>query len=80
MTKAERLQILNAQTIAYYSGLNGVEIKNIYHGIEDMICCVSGAFAGGKKVHCVKISCTKLGIPYFTINKQRIYLMDCIRT
>lgn len=30
------------ESIAYYSGLNGLEIKGIEHGIDDFIYCVSG--------------------------------------
>lgn len=32
------------ESIAYYSGLNGLEIKGIEHGIDDYIYCVSGAW------------------------------------
>lgn len=35
------------ESIAYYSGLNGLEIKGIEHGIDDFIYCVSGAWGGG---------------------------------
>lgn len=35
---------MNNETIAYYSGLNGLEIKGIEYGIEDCLYCVSGAF------------------------------------
>lgn len=30
--------------IAYYSGLNGLEIHGIEYGIDDYIYCVSGAW------------------------------------
>ena len=30
------------ESIAYYSGLNGIEIKGIEHGIDDYVYCVSG--------------------------------------
>lgn len=30
------------ESIAYYSGLNGLEIKGIEYGINDYIYCVSG--------------------------------------
>lgn len=36
------------ETIAYYSGLNGLEIKGIEYGIEDYVYCVSGAWAAEK--------------------------------
>lgn len=34
------------ESIAYYSGLNGLEIKGIEYGINDYIYCVSGAWGG----------------------------------
>lgn len=34
------------ESIAYYSGLNGLEIKGIEHGIDDHVYCVSGAWGG----------------------------------
>lgn len=30
------------ESIAYYSGLNGLEIKGIENGIDDYVYCVSG--------------------------------------
>ena len=39
------------ESIAYYSGLNGLEIKGIEHGIDDYIYYVSGAWGGGKAFH-----------------------------
>lgn len=33
----------NRKSIAYYSGLNGLEIKGIEYGINDYVYCVSGA-------------------------------------
>lgn len=35
------------ESIAYYSGLNGLEIKGIEHSIDDYVYCVSGAWGGG---------------------------------
>lgn len=36
------------ESIAYYSGLNGLEIKGIEYGINDHVYCVSGCWYGGK--------------------------------
>ena len=36
------------ESIAYYSGLNGLEIKGIEYGIDDFAYCVSGCWYGGK--------------------------------
>lgn len=35
------------KSIAYYSGLNGLEIKGIEYGINDLVYCVSGCWYGG---------------------------------
>ena len=49
------------ESIAYYSGLNGLEIKGIEYGIDDYIYCVSGAWGGGKAFHRCKIQYTRKG-------------------
>ena len=36
------------ESVAYYSGLDGLEIKGIEHGINDYVYCVSGCWYGGK--------------------------------
>lgn len=36
------------ESVAYYSGLNGLEIKGIEYGINDFVYCVSGCWYGGK--------------------------------
>lgn len=50
------------ESIAYYSGLNGLEIKGIEHGIDDYIYCVSGAWGGGKAFHRCKVQYLKAGL------------------
>lgn len=47
MTKKEYCK--NKKSIAYYSGLNGLEIKGIEYGINDFIYCISNCWYGGKK-------------------------------
>ena len=47
------------ESIAYYSGLNGLEIKGIEYGIDDFVYCVSGAWGGGKAFHRCKIYARK---------------------
>lgn len=36
------------ESVAYYSGFNGLEIKGIEYGIDDYLYCVSGCWYGGK--------------------------------
>lgn len=56
------------ESIAYYSGLNGLEIKGIEYGIDDYIYYVSGAWGGGKAFHRCKIQ-------YPRIRCKRLYAM-----
>lgn len=65
--------------IAYYSGLNGIEIHGIEYGIDDYIYCVSGAWGGGKAFHCCKIQYTGSGAAFFRVCGHRIPLDECIR-
>ncbi len=39
--------IINMESIAYYSGFSGLEIKHIKYGIDDYIYCVSGGWGCG---------------------------------
>lgn len=66
------------ESIAYYSSLNGLEIKGIEHGIDDYIYCVSGAWGGGKAFHRCKVY--YIGeVPYFRVHGYKIPLDECIR-
>ena len=67
------------KTIAYAGTLNGVEIKDIEHGIEDYVICVSNAWYNRQdmKAHRVKIYYEDR--PYFIIRGTKIYLDECLR-
>lgn len=67
-------------TVAYYSGLAGVEIHGIEYGIDDHIICVSGAWGGGKSYHRAKIHYNANGDAYFMLHGHRVPLSECIRT
>ena len=67
------------ESIAYYSGLNGLEIKGIEYGIEDHVYCVSGAWGGGKAFHRVKVQYTRKGAVFFVVHGYRIPLDECIK-
>mgnify|MGYP000006316399 FL=1 len=67
------------KSIAYYSGLNGLEIKGIEYGIDDYIYCVSGAWGGGKAFHRCKIQYTRKGAAFFRVYGHRVPLDECIR-
>ena len=70
------------ESIAYYSGLNGLEIKGIEYGIDDYIYCVSGAWGGGKAFHRCKIYYPANGkdSAFFRVHGHKIPLDECIRT
>lgn len=70
------------ESIAYYSGLNGLEIKGIEYGIDDYIYCVSGAWYGGKaarRFHRCKVQYTRKGAAFIRVHGYRIPLDECIR-
>ena len=77
IVKKVKQAIIDKPTIAYYSGYNGIEIKQIN---EDEVICVSGCFGSSKiqRVHCVKLY-TDCKEPYFMISNHRIYLKDCLK-
>lgn len=66
------------ESVAYYSGLNGLEIKGIEYGVEDYIYCVSGALGGGKGFHRCKICYSSAG-SFFRVHGYKIPLDECIR-
>ena len=67
------------ESIAYYSGLNGLEIKGIEYGVNDYVYCVSGAWGGCKAFHRVKVQYTSKGAAFFVVHGYRIPLDECIR-
>lgn len=68
------------ETVAYYSGLNGIEIKGIEHGIDDYVYAVLGAWCGQKTYHKTKVKYDSKGNPYFNVHGYKIPLDECIRT
>lgn len=43
------------RTIAYYSGLGGLEVRHISYGINDFIYLIAGAWSNNKSYHKLKI-------------------------
>ena len=70
---------LKNKSFAYYSGLNGLEFKQIEYGIEDYIYCVSGSWNGKPKYHKLKIYYDNNGNNYIKLHGYKIMLSDCIR-
>lgn len=70
------------ESVAYYSGLNGLEIKGIEYGINDFVYCVSGCWYGGKaarKYHRLKIQYDRRGEAFVRLDGYKIPLNECIR-
>lgn len=80
MTKQTKKQICESKvTVAYYSGLGGLETKYIEYGIDDYMYLVSGAWHGKRAYHRLKIhygakSC------YVHLYGQRCPLSEFIRS
>ena len=53
MTKKE--YCTDRPTIAYYSGLGGVEVRHISYDINDFIYLIAGAWSNSKSYHKLKI-------------------------
>lgn len=72
------------ESVAYYSGLNGLEIKGIEYGIDDFIYCVSGCWYGGnaaRRFHRCKIyyPANEKDSGFFRVYGYKIPLDECIR-
>lgn len=72
------------ESVAYYSGLNGLEIKGIEYGINDFVYYVSGCWYGGKaarRFHRCKIYYSANGkdSAFFRVHGYKIPLDECIR-
>lgn len=66
------------KSFAYYSGLNGLELKYIEYGAEDYIYCMSGSWGGKKAYHKLKIYYGK-NDSYIKLNGYKISLNECIK-
>lgn len=76
------------ESVAYYSGLGGLEIKGIEHGVNDFVYCVSGCWGGSwcngknvKRFHRCKIYYPVNGkdSAFFRVHGYKIPLDECIR-
>ena len=72
-------QYMNKPTLGYYSGLNGLELKQVEYGVDDHAHWISGAWGGGRKYHCLKIYYCKNGDAYCKLNGHRIPFSEVIR-
>jgi len=75
-----KLQLaLEKPTIGYWSGMAGLEVKEILYGIEDKIECISGSWSGKPKRHLVKVYYGRDGRDYIRLNGYKFYLDECLR-
>lgn len=80
MTKKE--YCVNHESIAYYSGLGGLEIKGLEYGVNDFVYCVSGCWYGGKaarRFHRCKIYYPITESTFFRVDGYKIPFDECIR-
>ena len=70
---------INNKAVAYYSGLNGLEIHGIEYGINDYLYCTAGAWAGGKSYHKLKIQYDANGGAFVRLHGYKIPLNECVR-
>lgn len=80
MTKKE--YCMSHDSVAYYSGLNGLEIKGIQYGVNDFVYCVSGCWYGGKaarRFHRCKIYYPITESAFFRVDGYKIPFDECIR-
>ena len=79
MTKKE--YCTTHKSIAYYSGLNGFEIKGIEYGIEDFIYAISNSWYDRRnmKYHKLMVRYDRKSNPYVMCRGYKIPLSDCIR-
>ena len=79
----KKADILNMESIAYYSGFTGLEIKKIEYGINDYMLCVSGAWGAKskQKPHKLKIYYPANGkdSSFVRLHGYKVPLDECIR-
>ena len=74
-----RKEILNADTVAYFSGCGGIEIKSIEYGINDRVLFVAGAWTGNKTAHRARIYSDKNSELFFRYHNYKIPFSECLR-
>lgn len=76
----KKSSIISMETIAYYSGFNGLEIKYIEYDIDDYLYCVSGACSpvSKQKPHKLKIYYNERGA-FIQLYGYKIPLDECMR-
>ena len=76
MTKKEKC--ISNKTIAYYSGVGGLEVRAIEYGAENYMYCVANAWHGKPTYHKLKINYGNNG-DYIRLHGYKMLLADFIR-
>ena len=79
MKLSKKLEYFNKPSIAYYSGLNGLEVKHIEYGVDDYYIVKAGAWSDKKTMHRLKIQYNKNGYPFIKLNGHTIPLDKFIK-
>ncbi len=77
MTKAEKQHYLDMRTVGYWSGFDGLEVKELQYGIEGYAIVVSGSFTGTKNVHRLRVYYDDR--PYIKLFDRKWFFDECIR-
>lgn len=78
MTKNEKNEAIFMQTVGYYSGYGGIEVKYIIYGIDDIVLFTAGTFCGKPSAHRAKIH-YDTDRPYFIYAGRRIHFDEILR-
>ena len=73
-----REQYENSQSVAYFYGFDGIEIKDILYDIDDYVVFAAGTLSSNPTIHKSKIYNSD-DRAYFKFHGSRIYLDDCMR-
>lgn len=79
MTKKEKQEIMEKETIATCSDLGGILIKRIEYSINDHVVFVAGALSNKPSVHSSKIYYGRDEESYFLCFGKKVRLSDCLR-
>jgi hypothetical protein len=80
MKKSEKIGILNAPSLWYWSGCGGIEFKRFDYGINDYAVFVAGAWTSKPSVHSAKIRYhLKSGDAYILYNGYVVNFSDTVR-
>lgn len=69
-----------SETIAYYSGFGGLEVKQVQYGIDDSLYCISNAWCANKGYHKLKIHTDSKGNAFVKFKGSKVPLNECILT